>query len=90
MSDFEVYSTALEADSSYAATLSRSLSLVLEEFYAGIKTCGVSALTGEGMDELFEVRWWVGGLLVVRGEGSGWKCGEHQGALQEEGMEESF
>jgi hypothetical protein len=56
MSDFEVYSTALEADSSYAATLSRSLSLVLEEFYAGIKTCGVSALTGEGMEELFEVR----------------------------------
>ena len=56
MSDFEVYSAALEADSSYAATLSRSLSLVLEEFYSGIKTVGVSAVTGQGMDEFFEVR----------------------------------
>ena len=33
----------------------RSLSLVLSEFYAGIRSVGVSAVTGEGMDEFFEV-----------------------------------
>jgi hypothetical protein len=68
MSDFEVYSAALEADSSYAATLSRSLSLVLEEFYSGIKTVGVSAVTGEGMEEFFEVRgigWCTWGIKTV-------------------------
>ncbi|KIY97580.1 hypothetical protein MNEG_10383 [Monoraphidium neglectum] len=54
MDDFDAYAAALEADSSYAATLSRSLSLVLSEFYAGIKSVGVSAVTGEGMDEMFE------------------------------------
>jgi hypothetical protein len=46
---------ALEADSSYASTLSRSLSLVLDEFYAGMKHVGVSALTGEGMQDLLKV-----------------------------------
>lgn len=35
--------------------LSRSLSLVLEEFYQAMTTVGVSAVTGEGMDEFFEV-----------------------------------
>jgi hypothetical protein len=55
MADFDAYSAALEADSSYAATLSRSLSLVLDEFYAGMRSVGLSALTGEGMDELFKV-----------------------------------
>uniref|UniRef100_A0A383VW06 GPN-loop GTPase n=1 Tax=Tetradesmus obliquus TaxID=3088 RepID=A0A383VW06_TETOB len=54
MADFEAYSAALEADASYAATLSRSLSLVLEEFYDGMRCVGLSALTGEGMDELFK------------------------------------
>lgn len=56
MSDFEVYHAALEKDSSYASTLSRSLSLVLDEFYANMRSVGVSAVTGEGMEELFKVR----------------------------------
>eukprot|EP00798_Chlamydomonas_sp_ICE-L_P019855 gene19855-26549_t len=53
MADFESYANALESDASYAATLSRSLSLVLDEFYTGIRNVGVSAMTGEGMDDLF-------------------------------------
>ncbi len=54
MSDFESYHAALEADGTYAATLSRSLSLVLDEFYANMRSVGVSALTGEGMDEMMQ------------------------------------
>ncbi|KAF8071352.1 gpn1 [Scenedesmus sp. PABB004] len=56
MADFEAFSAALECDASYASSLSRSLALVLDEFYAGLTTVGVSALTGAGMDELFEAR----------------------------------
>ena len=56
MSDFEAYADALEADASYAATLSRSLSLVLDEFYSNLTAVGVSAVTGEGMGELFQAR----------------------------------
>ncbi|KXZ48171.1 hypothetical protein GPECTOR_30g267 [Gonium pectorale] len=38
MSDFDAYTAALEADSSYAATLSRSLALVLDSFYANMRS----------------------------------------------------
>ena len=34
----------------YLASLSRSMSLVLEEYYANILSCGVSALTKKGFD----------------------------------------
>jgi hypothetical protein len=50
-----VYQAALEKDTSYAATLSRSLSLVLDEFYQSMRSVGVSAVTGEGMTEFFQV-----------------------------------
>jgi GTPase SAR1 family protein len=53
MDDPEAYSEALEkSDRSYAATLSRSLALVLEGFYSGVRTVGVSAVTGQGVGEL--------------------------------------
>ena len=38
---------ALDSEQSYAATLSRSMSLVLEQFYQNMLTVGVSAVTGE-------------------------------------------
>ena len=53
MQDFDAFSAALKNDESYMSSLTRSMSLVLDEFYATIRTVGVSAMTGEGMDSLF-------------------------------------
>jgi GPN-loop GTPase len=54
MRDYEAFSAALDADATYAASLSRSLSLVLEEFYENLEAVGVSAVTGEGINEFLE------------------------------------
>eukprot|EP00043_Microstomoeca_roanoka_P004347 m.49092 g.49092 ORF g.49092 m.49092 type:complete len:392 (-) comp12448_c0_seq1:26-1201(-) len=49
----ESFRDAVEQETGYIASLARSMSLVLEEFYENLRTVGVSALTGEGMDDLF-------------------------------------
>ena len=54
MRDFERFHAALDDDKTFASDLSRSLSLVLDAFYEGLHTAGVSAMTGEGMEELFD------------------------------------
>ncbi|KAJ3052026.1 GPN-loop GTPase qqt2 [Rhizophlyctis rosea] len=53
MQDFEVFQKALEEDTTYMGTLVNSMCLVLEEFYKHLRVVGVSAVTGEGMEELF-------------------------------------
>lgn len=53
MNDFDAFSAALKSDDSYMSSLTRSMSLVLDEFYATIRTVGVSAISGEGMPDLF-------------------------------------
>jgi putative protein kinase ArgK-like GTPase of G3E family len=63
MSDFESFHAALHASSlsasgdgsgSYMSSLVQSMALVLEEFYAQLRVLGVSAMTGQGIDEFFE------------------------------------
>jgi GPN-loop GTPase len=53
MQDFEVFQQAMNEDT-YMSTLMQSMSMVLEEFYESLHVVGVSAATGDGIDELFD------------------------------------
>ena len=63
MTDYEAFQDALDefqssssdsAASGYYASLTRSLSLVLDEFYGNLHHCGVSAATGEGVEGFWD------------------------------------
>merc|ERR1719231_1966392 len=48
MEDFEKLGHALSKETSYVASLARSMSLAMEEFYRNLRSVGVSAVTGQG------------------------------------------
>jgi len=52
--DFEKFEAALNNDDSYSSVLSRSMSLVLDEFYEHLTLVGFSSSTGDGMEELLK------------------------------------
>jgi GTPase len=52
MTDFQAFDDALAKQDNYLATLSRSMSLVLDEFYQQVPNVGVSAAVGKGFDHL--------------------------------------
>ena len=51
MKEFEEFDAALSKENNYLSSLSRSMSLVLEEFYSNILSTGVSSTTMKGFDE---------------------------------------
>ncbi len=53
MRDSETLHDAMQADGSYMTSLTRSMSLVLQQFYENLTVVSCSAVTGQGMDELF-------------------------------------
>ncbi|VDK81998.1 unnamed protein product [Onchocerca ochengi] len=56
MNDFESFQEALDQNStSYMNDLTRSISLVLDQFYQNLATVSVSSLTGEGIDDFLKL-----------------------------------
>ena len=52
MTDYQAFDDALSRQDNYLSTLSRSMSLVLEEFYQQVPTVGVSSTLGKGFDKI--------------------------------------
>jgi len=54
LKNFDKMIEEIDKDKSYLASLSRSLTLVLDEFYVNLNTVAVSSHTGAGFDDFFK------------------------------------
>lgn len=61
MNDWQLFQKSLQAsteggdgEANYMNSLMNSMCLVLDEFYEGLRTVGVSAMTGQGIGEFFD------------------------------------
>jgi len=54
MTDFDKLGQALSRETTYVASLARSMSLAMEEFYRNLRSVGVSAVTGQGCADFEE------------------------------------
>ncbi|KAJ9450025.1 GPN-loop GTPase 1 [Diplonema papillatum] len=50
MKDADVFRDAMVTEEAYSAQLTKSMAFVLQEFYANLRYCGMSAATGQGVD----------------------------------------
>eukprot|EP01120_Amphizonella_sp_Union-15-10_P010517 TRINITY_DN4219_c0_g1_i1.p1 TRINITY_DN4219_c0_g1~~TRINITY_DN4219_c0_g1_i1.p1 ORF type:complete len:358 (+),score=81.49 TRINITY_DN4219_c0_g1_i1:45-1076(+) len=53
MTDTEQFEDALRSHTTFQSDLTRSMSLLLEEFYSGLNTVSCSAMTGAGIEDFF-------------------------------------
>eukprot|EP01063_Lacrimia_lanifica_P020237 TRINITY_DN27567_c0_g1_i1.p1 TRINITY_DN27567_c0_g1~~TRINITY_DN27567_c0_g1_i1.p1 ORF type:complete len:419 (+),score=197.90 TRINITY_DN27567_c0_g1_i1:105-1361(+) len=51
MQDVDAFRDALQDESSYSAQLTQSMAVMLQEFYANLRCAGMSAVTGEGVED---------------------------------------
>ena len=54
MTDLDAFQEALQEERSYMGSLAQSMALMLEEFYKSLTAVGVSALTGDGVEDFFK------------------------------------
>eukprot|EP01061_Rhynchopus_euleeides_P016876 TRINITY_DN28216_c0_g1_i1.p1 TRINITY_DN28216_c0_g1~~TRINITY_DN28216_c0_g1_i1.p1 ORF type:complete len:503 (+),score=208.12 TRINITY_DN28216_c0_g1_i1:219-1511(+) len=52
MQDLEAFQDALSEEGTYSAQLTKSMANVMQEFYANLRSCGMSAVTGEGVQAM--------------------------------------
>lgn len=55
MQNFEAFQNALDSETTYTSNLTRSMSLVLDEFYQNINYVGLSSMTGLGFDDFMKM-----------------------------------
>jgi len=79
LSDFDTFDEAMQQlEGDYSSNLARSMALAMEEFYRVVSCCSISAVTGEGMDELWS------GIQTAANEFATFRKHKKQSATSEE------